>query len=77
MATIGTIKNEMHIADCAQLSVLKAEADQMAIDNPTLLLWFRHHVYREYNKRKFLYCGGADMISPYDAGFAPTSYTPS
>lgn len=77
MATVATIKDEMHIASCAELLTLKTEADQMVVDTPDLYNWFIHHVYKEYNRRRFLYCAGTDMIEPYNGGFVPIGYSPS
>ncbi len=76
MATVGTIKDEMHVATCAQLLTLKTEADAMVQADPTQLAWFLRHIYREYNKKRFFECGGTSMITPYDGGFTPTSYSP-
>ena len=76
MADISTIKNEMHTASCSGLLTLKAEADLMVIANPELSSWFTQHVYKEYNRRRFLYCTGGDMVEPYDGGFTPYSYVP-
>ncbi len=77
MADISTIKNEMHTASCAELLVLRAEADVMVSETPELLNWFLHHVYKEYNKRRFNLCGGTEMIEPYNGGFIPIGYVPS
>lgn len=76
MATVSTIKDEMHVASCSELLTLKSEADQMVSDYPELFGWMLHHVYKEYNKKRFFECGGANMISPYDGGFIPVDYTP-
>lgn len=77
MATIGTIKNEIHVATGADLVTLKNEADVIAVATPAHFPWLLHHVYREYNKRRFFYSAGSDMITPYDGGFTPISYTPA
>jgi hypothetical protein len=77
MASLVTLKNEIHIANCSTLNTLKAEADAFVVANSTLLNYARNHWYREYNRRKFFLCQRNDMISPYDGGFRPTTYTPS
>lgn len=71
MATIETIKQEMHTASCAQLDVLLLEAQALLVSNPSLSVWFNNEVFREYNKRKFNNCGGVGLITPHDAGFRP------
>ncbi len=67
----------MHVADCAQLEVLKAEADAFVAANPALYGYAVDHWYREYNKRKSIGCGGVNMITPYDAGLRPEGYVVS
>lgn len=74
MVTVASIKNEIHVADCSDLNTLKSEADSFVASYPTILDYAINHWYREYNRRKYLYCGGADMISPFDAGFRPIGY---
>ena len=77
MASISEFKNRIHIANCADLDTLKSQIDSYVTDNPSLLSNAIQHIYREFNKRKYKICGGIGMIEPYDAGFRPTSYTPS
>lgn len=77
MATISSIKNDMHVASCAELATLKAEADAFVSADPTLLSWFLDHVYREYNKRILLECPLGTPITPTDSGLRPIGYDPS
>lgn len=77
MASLSELKNKIHIAPCADLESLKDQVDEYIIENPGLINYAIEHPYREYNRRKFYLCAGDGMITPYDAGFRPTSYTPS
>jgi hypothetical protein len=77
MATAASIASEMHAAFSASgLDALKAEADVMAAAHPEYLQFFRSQVYREYNKKKALYFNNSGIITPYDGGYTPYSYTP-
>ncbi len=74
MSTVTNIKNDMHIASSGDIFSLKIEADSMVAANSGLLSYFNDHVYREYNKNVAYYNTGA-MITPYDAGLRPISYS--
>ena len=76
MSTISSIKNDMHVASCAELATLKTEADAFVAIYPDLLPWFIDHVYREYNKRISLECPLGTLITPMDAGYRPVDYNP-
>lgn len=71
MATLATIKNEIHRASCAQLDTLLGEAQSLLASNPSLENWMRTHVFKEYNRRKFKLCGGVGMLTPFDGGLKP------
>ncbi len=72
MATLATIKNEIHRASCAQLDTLLVEAQSLLASNPSVENWMRVHVFKEYNRRKFKLCGGVGMLTPFDGGLKPT-----
>lgn len=59
----------------AETLTLRAAADDYVAADPTLLNYYNHHVYRVYNMRRFFEAGGASMITPYDGGFRPTTYS--
>ena len=71
METLLSIKNKMHSASCSDLSALLTEANSILATNLDMVPWARSHIYREYNRRKFILCAGADMMEPYDSGFRP------
>lgn len=71
MATIATIKNEIHRANCAELDTLYSEAQSLLAANPSLENYFRIHVFKEYNRRKFNLCDGVGMLTPFDGGLKP------
>lgn len=71
MATLATIKNEIHRAACAELDTLLTEAQTLLVQNPSVENWMRIHVFKEYNRKKFNLCGGAGMLTPFDGGLKP------
>lgn len=71
MATIATIKNEIHRANCSELDSLLSQAQTLLASNPSLESYMRTHVFKEYNRRKYKLCGGAGMLTPFDGGLKP------
>lgn len=67
----------MKACTIAETLTLKSAADSYVVADPLLLNYYNNHVYRVYNQRRFFEAAGDSMISPYDGGFRPTSYSPS
>ena len=61
----------------AETLTLKSAADAYVTADSSLLNYYNHHVYRVYNQRRFFEAAQDSMITPYDAGFRPVSYSPS
>ena len=70
-----SLLHTIHIASSGDLSSLRTDIDDAYTSGAYTLHEVQDRLGREYNKRCFALGATPSLISPYDAGLRPTSYS--